>query len=130
MTHVLVEDQSLTAVSPARQQWRAWWALGVVLVALVSAWIGFRTADGRSPVTWRVGSVYSMPDMASAEADGIAYRIPLDVPWRGADGVNHEGGRPECVAPIGPIARVRFAEVHVGIEGAPVGVVVFVDCRP
>ena len=117
-----------TVVARRRTRWMG--AVGVVaLVAISSGWIGLRVGQNHRPaVRWHTGFASSMPEQIAAEADGLAFRIPIDVAWFDSKGSYHDGGRPSCVSEIGHIDRVRFAETEVDVRGFRSHQVVAVSC--
>jgi hypothetical protein len=113
---------SMTVTSEQRPPMRRSTRLAIVggaLLALLAlaAWLGYRTGANQPTTHWHYGQANSMERQISASADGWAYDIPLDVPWRDATGTTHQSGRADCLTPSQHPILVRFAEVHVDIDG-------------
>lgn len=101
-----------------------------LVIAALAFSAGFFVAEWRSGPHLATGTAYAAEDQISVEADDFSYAIPIDVMWTDANGTNHHGDRPECLAPnTQPIFDARFAYVDVSVEGSNVRQVVWVDCR-
>ncbi len=103
----------------------------IVLVALLAAaGVGFGASSVVHGVSYHTGTAYSAETQIGATAGGTGYAVPLTVPWLAVDGAWHYGGdRPACLPPtFVDIAQLRFATVHVTVEGTRWDQVIWVDC--
>ncbi len=62
-------------------------------------------------------------------ANGVAYGIPLGVPWTDKFGSMHDSGTPECLPPLSGVNGLRVAADWVWIDGSAWAQVLWVDCR-
>lgn len=124
-----ISDQPLPPVDapPARSPRRV---SGLVAAALLLAVVSY-VAGARSShasVAVRHGTAVITPDQIGVNSGGVSYAIPLDVPWKDAEGGWHEGDRPSCLPATLTSARVTFGAVKYALEGTGGYVVVWVDC--
>jgi hypothetical protein len=106
-------------------------AVVAVVAVLVGAGLGFWAARTALLPT---GSAVGRADIAAAGGGSLSapdwsYQLPADVPWTGADGVDHDGGSPECLKYDSPPVNVLFSWVEVNVDGSHSRQVVHVDCR-
>ena len=74
------------------------------------------------------GLAYSTPDQIGVRAGGVTYDVPLDVPWKAADGSWHEDkSRPSCLPPSSTQLHVTFGAVR-WKHGLGSNTVAWVDC--
>ena len=102
--------------------------LCLAFIGALAGYVGYDIGAHGSAVMVLTGHAYSAPAEISAEANGIWYEVPLDVPWIGANGVLNTGSRPACLPPIGTVAKVRFGVAEASHGRTNWGVVVWVSC--
>lgn len=100
---------------------------GIGLLA-AGAVLGYSFGTSRSGVSEHVGDAYSTDAAITIQTEDAAYEVPLNVPWRDAEGDWTYGGRPECLPPSGGLSDIRFAAVPWEMKGAGGHKVVAVFC--
>jgi len=98
-------------------------ALAVLLVA-----VAYILGAHRDQTHSASGTAYSTDQQITVSTGGWTYDIPLQVPWRDADGVLHQGSRPACLPPAYRTMPVKFRWVPANADRVSWRVVVWVDC--
>ena len=103
----------------------------VVGVCLVAA--GILTGCGGAAVSPDIqtgrADVNAAGDGGSISTSAWTYGLPTEgVTWIDRQGIEHDGGRPECLAP-GTSTDVRFAAVEVRVGGSTWRPVVWISCQ-
>ena len=98
-----------------------WAVLGLVLLLVAVAFVGFRVGRDSRVATEEVSCLALQAQIGCTLNDGWDVSVPLDVPWTDSNGAFHESGRPECLPPkgrgaTGPV-RVAWTKVEVGGSG-------------
>jgi hypothetical protein len=102
----------------------------LAVVAILSLAAGFFIGTRQAGVHIETGRADSQGNGGgSIITDGWTYGFSSDIAWTDAKDSYHDGGTPDCLAPLSSVEDVRFAWVEVTIEGTGWRPVVWIDCR-
>jgi hypothetical protein len=128
LTMTTVADTPALPAEPDRVRRMSLKSMLVAVLIVLAAVAGYAWGSHRNGVVELHGSAYSTPAQIGVTAGGIAYNVPLDLPWLGTDGTWNLGGRPACLPASSKHLRVTFGAVkweHSDMRGYTVA---WVDC--
>ena len=106
------------------------WGIGLGVVLLIGGVLLGAGWERSQDVEWmHERASFGSSKVVTIDYDGWSYGARDSIPyWIDMDGVEHEGGWPDCLRGSGS-SWVRFAATEVTIEGTTTRPIVAVDCR-